>query len=131
MKTQRLEAKGQADTGMVVEFRHTLQTLAKSGMENAKIAAAITQAQNLEGQLQSLYALAVDSLKHEDNIQKVAEVWEVMEQISDTFNKEIADQHGADHPSLKAIIDNVLDIRSSCSELKEMHRYRTDNAGDS
>jgi hypothetical protein len=111
---------------MVVEFRHTLENLAKSGMENAKIAAAVTQAQNLEGQLKGLYKLVVDSLQRQDNIDKVAEVWEVMEQISDAFNREIADQHGSDHPSLKAIIDNVLDIRNSCTELKEMHRYKTD-----
>jgi len=60
--------------------------------------------------------MVATAAKQEDNIDKVAQLWELMVGISDEFAKEIHALHTS------ASLDNVLDIRKQSEELRNLHR---------
>jgi hypothetical protein len=93
-------------------FRILFEDVARSSIENSRIVAA----KSLEAQLVSLYRLAAATAKAEESVDKVAQIWELMVGISDAFAKEISSLHTS------ASLDKVLDIRSQCEELRNLHR---------
>jgi len=78
------------------------------------------QVSNLESQAIQLYGIVAILTKKEDDIAKVAEMWDAMTRLVDTFAsklKSLCDQH----PFCETSHDTLLDLRNRCSRLRDLH----------
>lgn len=99
-------------TGANVEMKTTLLEVAEAHIKQSRMIAAST----LETQLISLVGTAAKLSKAESDIDKVAQIWEVMVGICDEFAKQIRFIYP------EASLDRVLDARTHCEELRDTHR---------
>jgi ferritin-like metal-binding protein YciE len=82
----------------------------------------LMQARQLEAQLLTIYRLVAISVRDEDDLDEVANMWGAMVAICDKF----ADRLGrlkAAYPDCGADIfyDHILDIRNKCKRLEQLH----------
>jgi len=81
------------------------------------------EADKLEQQLLSVYRTAALCVRKEDDLNAVTAWWETMTKICDLFANWLGKLCEA-HPSCGAEVfyDNVLDLRSRCLRLANLHR---------
>ncbi|HEY3855592.1 MAG TPA: hypothetical protein VGO67_14470 [Verrucomicrobiae bacterium] len=81
------------------------------------------EAMRLQDKLMQLHKLVVFFVRSEEDLNKVAELWEFMAGMCDHFAKRLHKLH-AEHPACGAnfYYDNILDLRNKCQRLQEMHQ---------
>ena len=79
-------------------------------------------ASRLEGQLLTIYRTVVQSVRCEEDMDKIARCWGAMVKQCDEFAKRLHDL-SVSHPGCGANLfsDRVLDLRNRCQRLQEMH----------
>jgi hypothetical protein len=80
-------------------------------------------AMRLEYELILLYKLVVLCARSEQDLNKVASLWEFMVDMCDAFAGRLKKLHDA-HPSCGAdsYYDKILDLKNKCRRLQEMHQ---------
>jgi hypothetical protein len=116
------ECLGESD---VTELANS--TLAEFDQEIATLAPELCvpfnqAAMRLEGELLTIYKFVVRIVRREDDLEKVASWWGTMVSRCDEFAKRLRDLSVA-QPACGAAFfyDRVLDLRSKCQRLQEMH----------
>lgn len=81
-----------------------------------------TEAMRLEDELIRLYKLVVFCVREESDLGEVASWWGFMVGMCDHFGERLSKLRIA-HPTCGAELyyDNILDLRSKCQRLQEMH----------
>jgi hypothetical protein len=80
------------------------------------------EARQLETQLLTVYKLIAMCVRKEQDLDRVAKSWALMVELCDEFAKrlhQLADQHPG--CGAEAYYDKVLDLRSKCQRLQQMH----------
>ncbi|HEX3716501.1 MAG TPA: hypothetical protein VH595_00915 [Verrucomicrobiae bacterium] len=79
-------------------------------------------AMRLQDELVCLYKLVALCARSEQNLDKVASLWEFMEGTCDRFAQELSKLH-LEHPVCGADLyyNQILDLRNKCHRLREMH----------
>lgn len=80
-------------------------------------------AMRLQDELVRLYKLVALCARSEENLDKVASLWEFMEGMCDRFAHELS-KLDTEHPACGADLyyNQILDLRNKCRRLGEMHR---------
>ena len=79
-------------------------------------------AQNLQGNLLTVYRMVAMLAKHQEDLAKVATLWGCVVFMCDEFAKKLGELKTA-HPycGAESYYDRVLDLRNKCLRLQKMH----------
>ena len=75
----------------------------------------------LEAQTVQLYGFAALAAKREPDIDRTAQLWEVMVGVCEAFARYIGEL-SKKHPHCPVTFDRILDIRNRCQKMKDLHR---------
>jgi len=78
----------------------------------------------LEGQLETIYRMAVLAQRREEDMEVAYAVWNAMVRICDSFLFKLEALH-RNHPSCDASHDKMLDLRLAAEKRRELHRQPT------
>lgn len=93
-----------------------------AGIPVGLCAAFQIEAMRLEDQLLFIHRLVALCAREEDDLEKVASLWEFMVSICDLFAERLSHLKN-DHPACGAeqYYDRILDLRNKCHRLHQMH----------
>jgi hypothetical protein len=95
---------------------------AVSAFPDALGAEFFAEARTLQAELLVIYRLVAISVRGEDDLDKVAELWALMVNICDQFARRLGELNQARPESGAGIFyDQILDLRNKCRRLEELH----------
>lgn len=71
--------------------------------------------------LLNIYKLTVHVARAEQDMDKTAQIWEVMSGICDSFSRDLG-KLNCGTCACKDAMDTILDIRNRCIEIRDLHR---------